>query len=77
MLFMCTVIYIAFLLIDFIPILKSKNIKNIILYSVIIATAYTFTFLRDIGVKIPSIANFLKEITLFIVNSLFKGAGTA
>lgn len=77
MLFLCTMVYLSFLLIDFIPVLKSKNLKNIILYSVIMSTAYTFTFLRDIGVKIPSIANFLKEITLLIVNSLFKGAGTA
>lgn len=77
MLFLCTMVYLSFLLIDFVPVLKSKNLKNIILYSVIMSTAYTFTFLRDIGVKIPSIANFLKEITLLIVNSLFKGAGTA
>lgn len=77
MLFMCTVVYLSFLLIDFIPVLKSKNLKNIILYSLIIITAYTFTVLKDLGIKIPSIANFLKEITLLIVNSLFKGAGTA
>ncbi|SKA97225.1 hypothetical protein SAMN05443428_12422 [Caloramator quimbayensis] len=77
MLFLCTLVYISFILIDFIPILKSKNLKNIILYSVIILTSYTLTFLRDIGVKIPSIATFLKQITLLIVNSIFKGAGTA
>ncbi|MCX7884070.1 MAG: hypothetical protein N2448_03455 [Caloramator sp.] len=76
MLFMCTMVYIAFLLIDFTPVLKSKNLKNIILYLLIIITAYIFTLLKEIGIKIPSIADFLKEITLLIVNSFFKGVGT-
>lgn len=67
MLILCTMVYILFLCIDIIPILKNKEWKVFIIYSIIITTAYTCTVLTEMGVKIPSPSNPLKEMITSIV----------
>lgn len=67
MLILCTMVYILFLCIDIIPILKNKEWKVFFIYSIIITTAYTCTVLTEMGVKIPSPSNPLKEMITSIV----------
>lgn len=69
MLILCTMVYILFLCIDIIPILKNKERKMLIIYSIIITTAYVCTVLSELGVKIPSPANPLKDIITTIVGN--------
>ena len=67
MIILFTMVYLLFLYIDIIPILKNKEWKVFIIYSIIITTAYTCTVLSELGVKIPSPANPLKEMITSIV----------
>lgn len=67
MLMLCTMVYTFFILIDVIPIVKNKKWKVLVIYSALICTAYTFSVLTELGIKIPSPANPLKQIVTSIV----------
>lgn len=67
MIVFCSLTYLTFLLVDIIPIVKSKQWKVMIIYSTLIITAYTFTVLNELGVKIPSPSDPIR----LIVTSIF------
>jgi hypothetical protein len=61
-------VYVVFLLIDLGDLLKNKKWKVIAVYSVLISTAYVFTVLNEMGVKLPSPAVPIKDL----ISSLFN-----
>jgi hypothetical protein len=61
-------VYVVFLLIDFGDFLHNKKWKVIAVYSVLISTAYVFTVLNEMGVKLPSPAVPIKDL----ISSLFN-----
>ena len=67
MLILCTMVYLFFVLIDGIPIVKNKQWKVLTIYTILITAAYTFTVLTDIGVKIPSPADPLKQLVISVI----------
>lgn len=54
MLILCTAVFLFFALLDVIPIVRNRQWKMLIIYSVIFITAYTFSVLTEFGVKIYS-----------------------
>lgn len=67
MLILCTVVYAFFILIDAIPLVKKKLWMVLAIYSILITTAYVFTVLTELGVKIPSPADPIKQLVISIV----------
>lgn len=66
MLILCTLVYVLFVFIDVIPIAKNKRWKVLAVYGVIFVTAYIFSVLTELGVKIPSPAVPLKQLVTAI-----------
>lgn len=60
-------VYLFLILIDVIPIIKNKQWKVLTVYSIITTAAYIFTVLTELGIKVPSPANPLKQIVGTIV----------
>lgn len=67
MLILCTAVYVLFILIDVIPIIKNKQWKVLIIYSALITTAYTFSVLTELGIKLPSPTYPIKHIITAIL----------
>ena len=68
MIIILTSVYGLFLLLDFIPIYRSKNRKLIWLYLSLMVFSYMITFLIGLGVKIPSPAPPIKNIIISLIN---------
>lgn len=66
-LLLCTSVYVFFIILDIIPIIKSKQWKVFGIYAVLITTAYVLTVLNELGVKLPSPATPLKQIVTAVV----------
>lgn len=66
MLLFCTMVYVFFVLMDVIPIIRNKNWKVLVIYAVLMMTAYTFTVLTEFGVKIPSPSNPIKQVVISV-----------
>lgn len=69
MLLLCTLVYVFFILVDVIPIVKNQRWKVLTVYTIFFIMAYTFSVLTELGVKIPSPAGPLKQIVTAIVGS--------
>lgn len=69
MLILCTLVYASFVLFDAVPLVKNKRWKVLAVYTILFITAYTFSVLTELGVKIPSPAVPLKQIVTAIVGS--------
>lgn len=69
MLVLCTAVFLFFILIDVIPIVRAKQWKVLIIYSAIFVTAYTFNILYEIGVKIYSPSYPIKHV----ITAIFGG----
>ena len=67
LLILCTSVYVFFILIDFIPVVKKRKWKTVAIYSILFITAYTLSMLTELGVKIPSPAVPLKQIVTSII----------
>lgn len=67
MLIICTMVYIFFVVIDVIPMMKNKQWKVLAIYSIFIAAAYVLSVLTELGVKIPSPAGPLKQIIMSVI----------
>jgi hypothetical protein len=67
LLILCTLVYVFFVMIDVIPFVKNKKWKVLAAYGVIFVTAYIFSVLTELGVKIPSPAVPLKQLVTAIV----------
>lgn len=67
MLILCTAVYVSFVLIDVIPIVKNKQWKIFVIYSTLTVTAYILTVLTELGIKLPSPSNPIKEIVTTII----------
>lgn len=52
---------------EVIPMVKNKQWKVLIIYSIVMSTAFTLTLLHDLGIDIPSPANPLKKLVTSIV----------
>jgi len=66
---MFILILIAFVIIallEMVPLYKGKNKKEFILYSSLYAIALILSLLMSFGVKLPSVANFIKVIVMFV-----------
>ena len=66
-LLLCTSVYVFFIILDIIPIIKSKQWKVFGIYAILITTAYVMTVLNELGVELPSPATPLKQIVTTIV----------
>ncbi len=66
MLILCTAVYILFVLIDVIPIIRSKQWKVLTIYSILIITSFTLSVLFELGVKLPSPSYPIKNIVTAI-----------
>jgi len=66
---MFILILIAFVIIallEMVPLYKGKNKKEFILYSSLYGIALILSLLMSFGVKLPSVANFIKVIVMFV-----------
>jgi len=66
---MFILILIAFVIIallEMVPLYKGKNKKEFILYSSLYTIALILSLLMSFGVKLPSVANFIKVIVMFV-----------
>lgn len=69
MIFIMTLVYGLFLLLDFIPVFQGKNRKLIWLYLSLFIFSYSLTFLIGLEVKIPSPARAIKKVITSLVGS--------
>lgn len=60
-------IYIFLIIIDFVPLLKSKNYKDITVYSFLITFSFIICLLMSLGIAVP---NPVKPIEI-VINKLF------
>lgn len=59
-------VYIVFLLIDFLPLIKEKKWKELVIFSVVFFSSLLISILLIQGVKIPSPAKPIEEIVTAI-----------
>lgn len=66
MVILVIVAFIIIALLEMVPLYKGKNKKEFILYSSLYSIAFILSFLMSIGVKLPSVANYIKVIVMFV-----------
>jgi len=58
--------FIVIALLEMVPLYKGKNKKEFILYCSLYSIAFILSMLMSFGVKLPSVANFIKVIVMFV-----------
>lgn len=61
--------YLIIGIIEIIPLIKNKQKKELILYSVTFISAFTLSVLLSLGVKIPSPAKPIEKVVKFIIGA--------
>lgn len=65
---LCTIVYILFFIIDFIPLYKSEKSKVVVVYLILFISSYILQLLIKLNVDIPSPAEPIKKL----VSSIFR-----
>ena len=69
---MIILIILAYLIIgivEIIPLIKNRQKKELILYSIIFISAFTLSILLSLGVKIPSPAKPIEKVVKLIIGT--------
>lgn len=65
--FLVLIVYLLIVIFDMIPLIKKRQIRDIVPYSLIFFSAFVLSMVIALGIKLPSTAGWIGKAVEFIV----------